>query len=71
MVSVVGMGGPGKTTLVEKVYDHQIVRGHFDCHAWILVSQSYDIEDLLKSIIKQLCVARKEFPLPGIDIMDE
>ncbi|KAM4071242.1 hypothetical protein ACB094_11G047400 [Castanea mollissima] len=70
-ISVVGMGGLGKTTLVKKVYDHQIVRGHFDCHAWILVSQSYNIEDLLKSIIKQFCEARKEFPLPRIDTMDE
>ncbi|XP_050279667.1 disease resistance protein RPM1-like isoform X2 [Quercus robur] len=71
VVSVVGMGGRGKTTLVKKVYDHQIVRGHFDCHAWIFVSQSYNTEDLLKSIIKQFCEARREFPLPGIDTMDE
>ena len=54
VVSVVGMGGLGKTsTLTKKVYDHQRVRGHFDCHAWISVSQSYKIEDLLRSIIKQ------------------
>ena len=38
VVSVVGMGGLGKTTLAKKVYDHQMVRGHFDCHAWIAVS---------------------------------
>ena len=38
MVSVEGMGGLGKTTLANKVYDHQMVRGHSDCHAWIAVS---------------------------------
>ena len=71
MVSVVGMGGLGKTTLVKKVYDHQIVKGYFDCHAWIPVSQSYNMEDLLRSIIKQFCDSRKEPPLLGIDEMEE
>ncbi|XP_050246238.1 disease resistance protein RPM1-like [Quercus robur] len=71
VVSVVGMGGLGKTTLTKKVYDHQRVRGHFDCHAWISVSQSYKIEDLLRSIIKQFCKDREELPLLGIDAMDE
>ena len=37
----------------------------------ILVSQSYNVEDLLKRIIKQFCEARKEFLLPGIDTTDE
>ena len=71
VVSVVGMGGLGKTTLVKKVYDHQMVRGYFDCRAWILVSQSYNIEDLLRSIIKQFRYSRKEPPLLGIDAMEE
>ncbi|KAL4618472.1 hypothetical protein ACB092_06G013100 [Castanea dentata] len=70
VLSVVGMGGLGKTTLAKKVYDHQIVRGHFDCHAWISVSQSYNIEDLLRSMIKQFCEVNKETPPMGVDTMD-
>ncbi|GMY30840.1 disease resistance protein RPM1-like [Fagus crenata] len=71
VLSVVGMGGLGKTTLAKKVYDHQTVRGHFDCHAWIPVSQSFNVEDLFRSMINQFCKGRMEPPVSGIDAMDE
>nr|XP_048334071.1 disease resistance protein RPM1-like [Ziziphus jujuba var. spinosa] len=69
VISVVGMGGLGKTTLARKVYDR--VRNHFDCHAWITVSQSYRKEELLKNVIKQFCKGNKEPAPEGIDSMDE
>ena len=71
VVSVVGMAGLGKTTLVKKVYDHQTVQEHFDCHAWVSVSQSYNVEDMLRSMIKQFCKARMESLVAGIETMDE
>ncbi|XP_028105458.1 putative disease resistance protein At1g50180 [Camellia sinensis] len=51
-VSVVGMGGLGKTTLVKKVYDDATVKKHFDSHAWLTVSESFRAEDLLKGMIQ-------------------
>ncbi|KAL7166698.1 hypothetical protein ACSBR2_037377 [Camellia fascicularis] len=53
-VSVVGMGGLGKTTLVKKVYDDATAKKHFDSHAWLTVSESLRAEDLLKDMIQQL-----------------
>ncbi|PON55821.1 NB-ARC domain, LRR domain containing protein [Parasponia andersonii] len=52
-----GTGGIGKTTLARKVYDDEVVRGHFDCRAWINVSQSYNTEKLLWIMSKQLFAA--------------
>ncbi|KAM4068374.1 hypothetical protein ACB094_12G006100 [Castanea mollissima] len=53
VISVVGMGGSGKTTLVANIYNNDDVKRHFDCYAWITVSQLCDTEDLLRSMIKE------------------
>ncbi|KAA8521201.1 hypothetical protein F0562_011864 [Nyssa sinensis] len=65
VVSVVGMGGLGKTTLVKKVYDDVEVRKHFETHAWITFSQSFKMEELLRDLIQQLFDEVRQ-PVPRI-----
>ncbi|XP_030553760.1 disease resistance protein RPM1-like [Rhodamnia argentea] len=65
VISVVGMGGLGKTTLVKQVYDDPPVKKHFVVYAWITLSLSSKIEELLKDMLDQIMrVIRKPVP-PG------
>ncbi|CDP11697.1 unnamed protein product [Coffea canephora] len=54
VVSVVGTGGLGKTTLVKKVYDEAVVKKQFQSHAWITVSQNFQFNVIIKDLIQQL-----------------
>ncbi|KAL6603557.1 hypothetical protein ACP70R_043918 [Stipagrostis hirtigluma subsp. patula] len=54
LIAILGMGGLGKTTIASSVYKNEQIRMVFDCHAWVTVSQTYQVEELLREIISQL-----------------
>ncbi|KAM4089100.1 hypothetical protein ACB094_07G123600 [Castanea mollissima] len=39
VASICGMGGLGKITLAKLVYNYRKVKQHFDCRAWVYISQ--------------------------------
>ncbi|KAK4395422.1 putative late blight resistance proteinR1B-19 [Sesamum angolense] len=51
MVSIVGMGGIGKTTLVRTVYDHPLIVESFEIRAWVTISQEYDTREILLALL--------------------
>jgi disease resistance protein RPM1 len=57
------MGGLGKTTLAKIVFDNQSVKRHFNCHAFITVSQTYNVRELLTEMIQEFCKDTNE-PIP-------
>jgi len=67
VLSIVGLGGLGKTTLAKEVY-HKI-QGHFDCHAFVSVSQQPNVKKIMKDVISQV-PCKKDF-IEDIDIWDE
>jgi len=52
IVSIVGFGGLGKTTLADVVYKK--IRARFDCSAFVSVSQTPDLKKLYKQLLYDL-----------------
>ncbi|KAH6795147.1 hypothetical protein C2S52_005624 [Perilla frutescens var. hirtella] len=52
ILSIVGGGGLGKTTLAQIVYNHPSVKACFGFTIWICVSDPFNVADIAKGIIK-------------------
>ncbi|KAK1282822.1 putative disease resistance protein RGA3 [Acorus calamus] len=52
VLAIVGMGGIGKTTLAQTVFNDGRIQAQFDVKIWTCVTQHYSDVDLLKQIIR-------------------
>ncbi|KAL6314948.1 hypothetical protein AAG906_029168 [Vitis piasezkii] len=54
VVAIVGIGGLGKTTLAQLVYNDETVVRHFELKIWVCVSVGFDVRSLVKKILQSV-----------------
>ena len=59
-LGIVGTGGVGKTTLAQKIYNDQKIKGSFNLQAWICVSRDYNEVTLLKEVLRNIGVHHEQ-----------
>ncbi|PWA45302.1 NB-ARC domains-containing protein [Artemisia annua] len=67
IVSIVGMGGIGKTTLARALFNDRLVKDHFELKAWVCVSDDFDSFKISKVIYQKVGGEKKD--LEDLDLL--
>lgn len=54
VVAIVGLGGIGKTTLAQSIYNDETIIQEFDRRLWVWVSTDFRVETILRNMIEHI-----------------
>ncbi|XP_016652537.1 PREDICTED: LOW QUALITY PROTEIN: putative disease resistance RPP13-like protein 1 [Prunus mume] len=54
VITIVGMGGVGKTTLAQLLYNDDKVKKHFNLRTWAYVSEDFDVTRVTKTLLESV-----------------
>ncbi|KAG6480365.1 hypothetical protein ZIOFF_063865 [Zingiber officinale] len=69
VLSIYGMGGIGKTTLAQEVFNHSSVKKYFKLRIWVCVSENFCTDRLTREIIE--CATTEKCDLTNLDTLQK
>lgn len=52
ILPIVGLGGVGKTTLVQLVYNDMMITEHFDLRMWVCIAEDFDVKHIASAVLQ-------------------
>jgi Leucine-rich repeat (LRR) protein len=62
ILPIVAIGGSGKTTLAQLIFNDDLIQNYFDLKMWVCVSDPFDVKNIVEKILE---AATKEKPKPA------
>ncbi|XP_042050950.1 putative disease resistance protein RGA3 isoform X2 [Salvia splendens] len=70
VLPIIGIGGLGKTTLAQLVFNDPRVVDHFDIRIWVCVSDNFELKTLVKAMIEAATGSAKAADLQQLDVVE-